>query len=141
MKNSGFDYLIDPSTHCFFIKHYGVFNLEIVGEGNKALMSHKDYKWDLNRLVDLTKCELDLTTDDVRTLSNAVTARNSADSQYRGAYIVNSALAHGMLRIFETLVQSPVNDYQIYNSDTPKLENQVKTWLGLSDTYLLPDFI
>ncbi len=140
-NNSTFEYLIDPDINCFFLRHYGVFDLDIIIKGNKALEADKNFRWDLNRLVDVTNCELKLTSDDIRLLSDHISSRTQTGSCYKGGYIVDSSLAHGIARIFESFVHSPSNSYQIFHSDKETVQEDLREWLSLEKSYQFPQFM
>ena len=139
-KHSSFEFFVDPGVGCFFIKYYGVFNLEILFEGIKSLENHKDYRWDLNRLVDITNCKLELSSDEIRTLSEKITSGEKNDGSYRRAFFVDNSLIHGLVRIFESLNSNPSNDYQIFYLHSDNVGEEIKHWLSLGNEYSFPKF-
>ncbi|MBL4908238.1 MAG: hypothetical protein JKX94_12355 [Sneathiella sp.] len=139
-KHSSFEFFIDPGVDCFFIKYFGVFNLEILLEGFKALESHKDYRWDLNRLVDITNCTLDLSSDEIRTLSEKISSGEKSDGSFRRAFFVDNSLIHGLVRIFESLNSNPSNDYQIFYLQTENIGEEIRLWLSLDKAHSFPKF-
>jgi|GEM_PF-1807335 len=141
LKNSGFEFQIDASVNCFFIKHYGTVTFDTILEGNKALAGHEDFQWDLNRLIDMTECSTDISSEDIRELTKTVTARETPSGHYRGAYLIDNALGHGIVRIFEALVNSSANSYQIIDNRNSDAKEKALSWLGLEEKYKFPDFM
>ncbi len=141
MKNSSYQFIIDPAAHCFFIKHFGVFDLDIVSEGNKALEQHIDFKWNLNRLIDITGCTVALSNDEVRLMSERIIARETEGAPYKGLFLVDSPVAHGLVRVFGSIVSRPSNTYQILNVDAAKTDFDPRRWMRLDKEYVFPDFL
>ncbi len=141
MTNSGFEYSIDRSAYCFFVRHYGIFDRQVVLDGNKVVSADEDYAWDLNRLIDIRNCSIDLTGDEVRDLSRNVTSRLKGQGHYRGAYLIDNSLAHGLARIFNALLESDINEYRIFHADDKALASELRTWLDLGSEYIFPDFL
>ena len=141
MTNSGFEYVIDRSAYCFFVKHYGVFDRQVVLDGNKVNAGDEDYAWDLNRLIDIRNCSIELTSDEVRDLSRNVTSRLEGKGTYRGAYLVDNSLAHGLARIFNALVENNVSEYRIFHAGDKTLASDLRDWLDLDHEYAFPDFL
>ncbi|MEH6402501.1 MAG: hypothetical protein V7750_03955 [Sneathiella sp.] len=125
--------------NCFFVKHYGAVTFDILAAANKILTAHENFRWDLNRLIDMTECSTNISTEDIRKLSKIVAARDVPTGQYRGAYVVGNALDHGIIRIFNAMVSSAANDYQIFDIRTPGAKEKALSWLELGENYKLPE--
>ncbi len=141
MTNSGLDFFIDKAVRCFFVKHYGVFDREIALRGNQSVVQHPDFKRDLNRVIDVRRCTIDLSNDDVRDLSRNVARLTPADGQYRGAYLVDSSLAFGLARVFNSFADNSAGEYKIFKDDQDHLIADLKNWLNLDEGYSLPNFM
>ena len=106
-----------------------------------SLAGDEDYAWDLNRLIDIRNCSIELTSDEVRDLSRNVTSRLEGKGTYRGAYLVDNSLAHGLARIFNALIENNVSEYRIFHAGDKTLTSDLQDWLDLGHEYAFPDFL
>ncbi|WP_169545604.1 hypothetical protein [Sneathiella aquimaris] len=141
MTNSGFEYSIVKEAKCFFVKHYGVLTKEILINGNKAVADDCAYRGDLNRLIDVSGCSLELSSDDIRLLSSKKLTTQYSDLSFRGAYLVDTTLAHGLARMFNSRMPNGNSEYQIFDINLIKTPQVVLDWLSLSDIDVVPTFI
>lgn len=141
MKNSNFEFQIDLSVNCIFIKHHGHYNFEINVARGKAVSKHENYRPGLNRLVVATDCEPDLKMEDIRRLSELIKRESSARGNYREAIYLNTMLGHGIARMFDSLKKHDGAEYQIFHKDSENVMNRIKDWLGLQSDFELPSFL
>ncbi len=141
MKNSSYKFFIDPAANCFCMKFYGVLDLDIVNDGSRALGQHHDYQCDFNRLVDVTNCEIALTSEDLRLISERFLMRETEKKTYKVLFLVDSLLAHGLARIFGSMVSRPTEFFQILNIEEANSRVDIRNWLELNDEYIFPEFL
>ncbi len=141
MRNSSFEFLIDPPANCIFVKHHGVYDYDIIIERGQAVASHEDYCNGLNRLVVVTDCQPDLELDTLRKLNELIASQSKTRGNYREAIFLNNLLGHGFARMFDSLKQHPGVEYQIFHLDTENVISQLKEWLHLKPRYQFPEFL
>ena len=141
MRNSDFEFEIDPAVHCFFVKHRGVLDKEIIIAGNTTLAKHADYDGSMNRLINVSDCHIDLTASDIRELSELVESRSNLKVPFKGAYVVGDKLGFGLARIFEAITAIPSGQYRIFNQGREDLSLDLKDWLELDQDFTFPDFL
>jgi hypothetical protein len=139
--NSGFEYSIVNEAKCFFVKHYGVLTKEILMNGNKAVAEDSAYRRGLNRLIDVSGCSLDLSPDDIRFLAAKKLTIQHSDVSFRGAYLVDTTLAHGVARMFNSHTGKDNSEYKIFDINVIKNSQAVLDWLHLPEIDMVPPFI
>lgn len=141
MRNSSFEFKIDTTAHCFFVKHQGVLDKEIIIEGNAALAKHADYDGSMNRLINVSDCHIDLTVSHVRELSALVERRSDFKTSFKGAYVVSDKLGFGLARVFDAITTIPNGQYRVFNRAHETLNQDLKDWLDLEQGFDFPEFL
>ncbi|MCG8492515.1 MAG: hypothetical protein MI743_12925 [Sneathiellales bacterium] len=141
MKNSGFDYEINLDANCIFVRHYGIFDLNQVIERGNRVAKHPDFRKSLNRIIDITTCEVDFSADEIRAVWSRINKEIDQRGSYKEVLLVSSPLAHGLGRMFDSL--SPVAEVQIrvYNTKEHDCFKNLRKWLGLVPDIRFPDFM
>ncbi len=141
MRNSSFEFFIDLPANCIFAKHYGIFDLEASITRGKAVAADDCWQKGLNRMIDLTGCVIDWETEDVRTMSDIISSQASSRGTYREAFLVDSLLAHGLLRILDGIDPSPTIEYQIFDNRKGAVRGDILNWLQVDANHSIPGFI
>lgn len=141
MKNSGFDFEIDVSVNCIFIKHFGLFELDTILKRGEACANDPLYGKNLNRLVDVTGCDEMLSAEDLRSISVLVESQSSDRGSYKEALFVDTMLSHGVARMFDSLKRNMSVEYQIFHNDTQNVQAELKAWLGIPEDYKFPNIM
>lgn len=141
MNDLGYKFQIDLEAGCIFIRHYGVINLERVMERVALVRKHPDFKPDIQRVIDTTDCEIDISADEIRSFWGNIGQDIDKRGRYKEAIIVNSPLAHGMVRIYESLLPFGQIEVQVFNSDNPEIWAGIRAWLGLPMNVRFPEFM
>jgi len=141
VRNSGFEFKIDPAAHCFFVRHKGVLDKEIIIEGNAALAKHADYDGSMNRLINVSDCHIDLTVSQVRDLSALVERRSDLKTSFKGAYLVSDKLGFGLARVFDAITTIPNGQYRVFKHSNETLTKDLKDWLDLDQDFDFPEFL
>lgn len=103
MKNSHFEFSIDLSVNCIFARHFGLLDLDSIFQRGNAVSEHRDYRRNLNRVVDTSSCEISLDSDDIRRLTESVALQEEERGGYRELILVDNLLTHGLARVFDSL--------------------------------------
>jgi hypothetical protein len=141
VKNSSYQFVIDRNIQCVFVKHYGLLDLDILLDGNKAVLSHADYDRNLNRVVDISDCDLGLTSEDLRFMVKLFQKQETQRGAYLEAFLVRDMLSHGMARIFSSMIQKQGIECQIFNVNDSNALAAMKQWLQIDPVYIFPDFL
>ncbi|MBL4739534.1 MAG: hypothetical protein JKY12_00980 [Sneathiella sp.] len=141
MEKARFEIQIDDAANCIFIRHFGVLDLPIILERGEAILMHKDYRSGLNRITDFTNAKVVMNSEDVRILTEKVSARGPGTGNFKEAFIVDSLIVVGLLRVFHSLSAENSNEYDIFSTENPDIQGKVKSWLGLDSGYKFPDFL
>jgi len=141
MENPRFNIMIDDAANCIFIRHFGVVDLSIVIERGEAILKHKDYRSGLNRITEFTNTKVELNSEDIRVLSEMVSARLPEAGNFKEAFIVDSLLGVGLVRVFHSLSAKNMNEYEMFSTDSSDVNERVKGWLNFDSDYVFPDFL
>ena len=124
---------VDRAANCAFIRHVDVISLQILMARANALHNHPDFHNNMNKLIDMRGCRIDITADEVRIYSNQSIGLGAKGIAYKAAILVNSDIAHGMSRMFMSFFNNANIQGKIFNSP----ENAL-AWLGLGADFNLP---
>ncbi len=141
MQNSHFEFSIDPGVNCAFARHFGLLGLNSIFQRGKALREHRNYRENLNRIVDTSNCEVSLNSEDIRRITDVVASQEEERGRYRELILVDNLLSHGLARVFDSLSKIRYVEYQIYNSTDPETPFKARNWLDLPVDYVFPDFL
>ncbi len=141
MRNSGFEFFIDLAVNCVFVRHYGVFDLDTTIARGKAISADHSYRADLNRIIDSSGCTLELTSEDLRTISEFIGSEAASRGTYREAILIDSLLGHGLVRILDGHAPSPTIEFQIFDTRKETANEEVRNWLNIMPDHPLPEFI
>lgn len=141
MKRSDFSFLIDTKENCIFIKHFGVYNVDISLARSRAIGAHDDYRPGLNRLLDVTECIPGIDTGDIETISTVVGKEAVQRGNYKEAVLVSNLVGHGIVRMIDSMKKHSGVQYQIFRQDDANVETLMKNWLEITADFKLPDFL
>ncbi len=141
VRNSGFDYSIDLSINCLFVKHYGVFGLEATVARAEAIAADESYRPGLNRVIDGTGCIFDMDATELRKISDHIALDEYNRGVYREANLVDNPLAHGLVRILHSTASSPFVEFQIFDTRSETVNQDLRRWLEIDADHDLPNFI
>ncbi|MEP3245853.1 MAG: hypothetical protein ABJN40_03540 [Sneathiella sp.] len=141
MKNSHFEISIDPDANCVFARHFGLLDMDSILARGNAVRAHKDFRKNLNRVVDTTNCELDLCSDEIRRIADKIAKQGDIRGCYKEALLVDSLLSHGLARVFDSLSTIPHVKYEIFSSADASTKRNLNEWLDLPADYEFPEFL
>ena len=61
--------------------------------------------------------------------------------QIKAAIIIDSKLAHGLIRMYEAFSDGRAKDAKLFASDRPDLASAVQNYFELPPDYSFPDFL
>lgn len=140
-KNLDFEFLIDLSVNCIFIKHFGLYDFETNIARGKAVSEHEDFRPGLNRLVVALDCESVMTLDDIRRIIDLIKKDSSKRGNYREAIYVDNMLGFGLSRMFDSMKQHKGAEYRIFHNDSDNSLPLIKDWLSLEPDFEIPSFL
>lgn len=141
LTNSGIDWFLDPSVNCLFTRTYGLVNKQLALE--YALKVRKDPRYEnhFHVLSDITNCEFDVTSDDLREMAQFQNENWPTEIKHKSAMIVNSMLAHGLARSFGVYNEQRNPDLTLFNGDDPELIKKLALFFELPLDYPFPSFL
>ena len=113
----------------------------MVTERIELVRQHPDFQANISRVLDVSDCEIEISTDDIRSLIENISRDIDKRGSYKEAIVVNSQLAHGMVRIYESVKPFSQIEVQVFNGDNPNVWAEVRSWLGLAPDIRLPEFL
>ena len=141
MRNSGFEYIIDPDANCLFLKYLGAVTSESVIRQATTVIEDPLYKKNLNRISDFGGCQLDINTDGIREIALIAQKQREQRGEYREAMVVDSQLAHGLARIYDGFLQNTDREIQIFNSNDKHSIEEMAHWLSIPKECVFPNFM
>ncbi len=141
MTRGRYEFYVDPVEMCIFIKHFGVLDKQSILDRREAVEASELFTKNQNRIIDYSGCELNLSSDDLRDVAKSLEPSVDPENSFRAALIIDSVLAHGLGRVFSSVV-SPLNiDNQIFNRNDNNFEVDLREWLSLPKNYDFPGFL
>ncbi len=141
MNKTTYDYLIDQDANCIFIKHYGPITKESVVARGEGVAVDCNYRENLNRLIDVRGCDVNLGPDDMSFIASMMRKSEAKHGSYTEILLVDSLLAHGVVRMMMSFVGQKDISYMILHTTDPDIEQKLYASLGLPNGYPLPDII
>lgn len=141
MKTDSYEYVIDPDVNCIFIRHFGDVTQDIVVERGEGVAKEPTYRPNLNRLIDLRGCNINLSRDALAHIASMMQKVTLTRGSYTEVLIVDSLLAHGVVRMLLSLMDEKQVSYIILHSTDAELESKIRASLGLPCEFDIPSFI
>ena len=141
MKKSGVDWFLDPTVKCLFIRTYGLIDKQLNFENSLTVREDPRYENDFNVLSDVTDCEFNLTTDDLRDIAQFQNEHWPTEIKLKSAMVINSALAHGLVRTFSVYNEQRYPDLTLFNRNDPELIKKLVAHFELPSDYSFPVFL
>lgn len=141
MKTDNYEYFIDPDVNCIFIRHKGKVTQEVVVQRGERVSLEPNYRPNLNRLIDLRGCEIDLSREALVHIASMMQKATVSRGTYTEVLIVDSLLAHGVVRMLLSLMDEKQVSYIILHASDKDLELKVRASLGIPREYQIPELI
>jgi len=141
MKSDRYQYLIDTDVNCIFIRHTGLVNQDIIIQRGEEVSRATTYRPNLNRLIDLRGCDIDLNRDALMHVVNMMQKASISRGSYTELLLVDSLLAHGVVRMLLSLMDDREVSYTIMHASDPELEVKIRISLGFPRDFRIPSFI
>ncbi|MEH6403217.1 MAG: hypothetical protein V7750_07590 [Sneathiella sp.] len=136
--SKSFKIYIHQDVNCVFIKHYGDLTLESVLDRFKGIKNHPLYSPPTNFCVEMFDCEINLSEDDLRVITEYVNKRSYL-GQYKNAVLVSSTLSYGIIRMWHAKTDTGNVSTEILNSKTKEdrtdLRQQMLSWLNIDPEF------
>ncbi|MBE7637586.1 hypothetical protein GUA87_12075 [Sneathiella sp. P13V-1] len=141
MVEKQYEYVIDPDANCIFIRHHGPITRDSVVARGEGVAVDSGYRENLNRLIDVRGCDIKLSPDDMSFIASMMRNSQTKSGSYTEILLVDSLLAHGVVRMMMSFVGQKNISYMILHATDPEVEEKMYASLGLPKDYPLPDFI
>ena len=141
MTEKQYEYVIDQDANCIFIRHYGPITRDSVIARGETVAVDQKYRENLNQLIDVRGCEIDLSSEDMGFIASLMRNSETKSGSYTEILLVDSMLAHGVVRMMMSFVGQKNISYMILHTTDPDVEQKMYASLGLPKDYPLPEFI
>ncbi|WP_169568287.1 hypothetical protein [Sneathiella limimaris] len=141
MTNSGFKYFIDPPHTSMFARIFGVLSFPIAKEMAITARTDTSYENHFHTLTELSGVKFELTSEELRQIAIFINTNWPTDGKIHACMILDSELAHGLVRMYDTFVEGRADSPQIFRTDTPNLKNKVIEYMELPSDHQFPDFL
>ncbi len=136
-----FNYAFDLEANCLFVKHSGLYNIQLVNTRVRIIREDKDHKPNINRLIDLRDARIDLTIDEMKSFTSQMHESIEILGVHKQAVILTEGLDHGLLRVLLSFLSDIAIEIEVFLSTDPNLKENISSWLALPEDYQFPHFI
>lgn len=135
----------DVQNNCLFMNFEGVLNSQKFVQTREYIFAQPDFHTQINRFVDLSRCDFDLNPAQLEKLSMSIRLHEKQDivvsTPYHVVVLVGDALGHGIMRTLHSLIGSEEINLKIIRVSEQGANLQGINFLNLPSDYVLPDFI
>lgn len=141
MSKPSYTFSIDKAIECLFVRFYGEVDLEFLQELAISARSHEDYENHYNIIYNISGCAFEISTDDVRLIAEYVNANWPTDKVIKTVFLVDTALAQGMVRMFDGFNSDRAEEIKLISTDTEDKKSQILNFLDINNDYEFPSFL
>ncbi len=123
---------VEPAT-CVVVTWQGKLSVDEFLVFYAELGRHEDFRPELNRLYDWRDAIIDLSTNELRTISSGIGRDDESHGPRKVAMLLHNDLDFGIMRIFSALADR-LAAVLLVTRDSAK----AKSWVGLMPDHMLP---
>lgn len=131
---------LDVNAQCLFARIDGCLNIDNCFELAQAIRINPEYQNHFNTVTWLTNCQIDLDFNDLGRLKSYIDKTWPSKHELNAAFVVDSALSHGLTRVYEQQATTRNVLPQIFHPDEPNFKKHLTEFMRLPAGYSFPDF-